>query len=179
MDLLINELTNKFVEKIPKDDPDKEELIKNFRNYIENTIEVIKNSSSKFISQDEEMIIKTIQVEADMIINSDLITIKQKLLRDNNLFKVQAISRNAFQLACDKVDGKGIDNKINIDSIIESLEKFKEQIKPCNQSLANSLISEAILDLNLLNRTDFKITSLRINRYLNLKNRYDGNEEET
>lgn len=162
MDLLINELTSKFARTISDDEKEKEELIGAFKEYLQMSIDTIINSNSKFINKSFEGIKDILVFETDRILDMDIVSTKQLLLRDLNLEKIQKIAKEVFEQAKQKLEGKKIVESQKTQQKLEKLSELLEGVKSYNQDIAKELISETILDLKFLDNPDTEIFSLRL-----------------
>lgn len=160
MDLLVDELTNKFAKTISDDDNEKDELVKAFKVYLKKSIDMA--NSSKYVNKSTEEIARFLNCKTEMFGAMDIIVKKQFLLRDTKLEEINRISKEIFDLASQKLSGKEINEKKNIEQEVETMKTLLNDVRPYNEKFAKKLISEAVLDLNFLDKPNTNVLSLRL-----------------
>ena len=157
----IESLLIEFKRSVPENE---KELIREFKKYMENTLEDIKSDD---LELDENLTKRVLKRTADYIINlPDLDSKKREIIYDNNFEEVRMISGKIFKEACKVLRGEKQKVGENIE-VEKELEKIKEKIKDVqkyNLKQAEELLSEAYLDVEFIKNPNTDICSLRIGR---------------
>lgn len=173
MEAEINErifkLTKEFKGKIPSEDEDYEILINEFKRYLEDTVQIIKNSDDKFTSKNPETIKLILERTAKRFFMYDIKSIKQTLLKDDAFDSLVTKSLKIFEIAKMKTEKKAIKVEYNVNNEIDEMKKMLESVKDYNQDSAKKILSEAFVDLKFIEEENSDIMSLRMGHFLREK----------
>lgn len=166
LDDLIEKLTNDFKKK---NNISEEYIILAFKKYLKH---FVKNK--EYFSPDEVENIKRQLIFSSNYINSlqNVYFIKSELIYDKNLEIIRESSMKIFNEAIRVLNGIGITQNIIVDEELRKIREAFKSVEIFNKEVANSLYSEAILDMNYINYPNTNIISLRLGReYRRLKNK--------
>ncbi len=169
----ILELTKKFSNIIPRGEQDAVNLVKEFKKYLENAVEIIKEMESPNVGKDVDSIKSILDITASNFLESDINYLKHELLEDKAFEIIREKSLNLYDIAQKKADKKAIDTKLNIEEEEEKIINLLDEVKDYNKNEAKQLVSEAILDAKYITTKNCDITSLRLGQYI----RYMSEEE--
>lgn len=156
----------RFVKKFSMTIPSDEQiLLKNFEKYLFSTIKEIEDSDNKYIKKDKESVIMYLSDIAERLIEIDLESKKQELLKDKNFEKIMNISVGVFHKAKKVVMNGNIE--VEETEITEkNLINLLGDVKPHNIEKARELVSETILDIRFIKNPNTNVLSLRIGRFM-------------
>ena len=162
---ITEELLKKFEEKI-SNDTDKQELIDAFKNYIESSKKQIQESGISLTEENREIIKSILNRVSNRIYQKDINNIKHEFLRDEIYQSLRNKSIDIFEDARLKARNGLKNNKYNTEEEIKNIEKMLKEVKPYNMEYAKKLASEAIIDLQFIEKENPKLASLRIARFI-------------
>ena len=174
---IINEYMNNFEKSIPKDEPEKNELMVAFRRYLNILLEVILEGNIEQKNNKEEIIRKKIDFVVNDLKNMDIISIKKELKMDEALEDIRTKSGTFFVLARSRLNGETIKEELNQEKEQHEMEELLKKVRPYNKKEAQQLVSEGILDLNYAINPNSDVTSLRLGHIINYQNAERKNEE--
>jgi len=158
---LIIELTRQFEKSIPDDEKDKAELVNQFKNYMEKERD---NASRNIVVRSSSYLMeKMLRSKANQLIETDIITKKKSLLKDENFEELMQRSIQAFEIAKKTLlAGDRVVKEINSVELIEEVKELRDSVRDFNQKDARAICSETILDINLMACPGANMVSLRI-----------------
>ncbi len=158
---LIEKLCKEFKKGIIESN---EELEKAFKNILKQHFDNLKKDNNK---SKEEIIAIIISIAEDLI-NADLETRKQILLKDIYYEKIKKISYSIFSQAVQIFsENKQIINDSRYDKrLIDEMIEYKGQVEEYNIKEADKLISEALLDWHYIQNPKIKVYSFRFANYM-------------
>ena len=162
MNVIIDQLTNDLEKLIPNEEKEKEELLNGFKKYLNIAVEYIKNSGEKAVNNVDDLINKILKMRADMIFQMNILEMKQYLIEDQALLKLQEKSYEIYETAAKKLLGENNLKEYNTDLEIKKMEDLEKDIRDFNQERVKELISETVLDLCFLDGTNAGLFSLRL-----------------
>lgn len=171
---LISELIFEFEKIVPKEEKD---LIKIYREHIKKLINSAKYSS---IPHDDKDVEDMFRYELQRFKKMSIEEIKNEIIIDESFEKIQSFSRKAFVKALKVLDGEKVDAKTSTE-LRKELNKINKEIgkvKEDNMKEAKRLLSEAILDVQFVEKASTKLTSLRIWHEIERRRSCEENERD-
>lgn len=162
---IIDEYVNNFEKTISKDDAEKEELVNEFKNYLNYLLEIFLENEK--IEKDEESIKSWINFKTRHFKDMSTTELKRRLLKDNALEDIKEKSCSFFRLAQKRINGEDIEIKLDKEKETEKIQEELKNVKPYNIEIAKQYILEGILDLNYAINPDSNVTSLRLGHIIN------------
>lgn len=171
---LISELVIEFEKIVPEEEND---LIQIYREYIKELINSAKYSS---IPQDYKDVEEMLRYELKRFKKMNIDEIKNEIIIDESFERIQSFSRKAFVNALKVLDGEKVESNTiaEIKQELESIEKEMEKVREDNMKEAKKMLSEAILDVQYVEKPFTKLTSLRIGHEIEERRRMNENERD-
>ena len=163
-DELINSCVETFKKKYVELDNN---LLLNYKEYLEKIVIAINDSKLSFVKKDEESIKKLLKYKSDYIMDlPDLDSVKREIVYDKNLETVRMTSIKIFGEALRILRNIPPENEQEFD-VEEEMKKIEEAMKyvePYNMDIAIQYRSEAILDAGFIKNPKTDYGSLRLGR---------------
>lgn len=173
----INIIVEDFVKKFKKDNPNCDKiLINQYEEYLKSSIVALQRTSLPWIKKDENTIRKILEADLIQLRGKSPDEITYRITSDEHYEKIRKISNKAYNLAVRVLQGEKIE--------IETINDLDREIKECEEDIlkvrekeksdAESLYSEAILDLHYIKTQSPEATSLRLG---NIMSRMKGDRD--
>ena len=169
----IDELVEKFGEKIPKGEKQRDNLMQKFENYLYFTVNNIKDDTKTSNKNRINYIKSELDKKANNFFEEDISSIK-KDLEDSAYERIKKNSMNIFNSAKKQVDGNLENSNINIKQENKELKELLDNVKDYNRDSAEYLIEETRKDLKYINNKNNKTNSLRLNQYMENRSIEEG-----
>ena len=101
----------------------------------------------------------------------NLISKLENELEDKNFKEIRRMSAQYFELAKKKIDGKDINENVDTSKEIQKLGELLQKVNSYNKKKAQELVSETVLDINFISKSNVNVSSLRLYHYINSKRR--------
>ena len=165
---MIERLENDFKKMNPKSDND---LGIKFKEYLTKRIEDLR---SAYPNEQENVYMKIIENDAQNIINDDILSIKRKLIKDDNFENIKKCSNKLFKMAIatnSKKTKKMQYNVTDINNDVANMKKCIKNVQDFNKVEAKKLVSEGILDSKYILNPNTQMFSLRMWRFISKNKR--------
>ena len=166
--MLVDDLVNRFLSTLPKDDEDREELLSSFQRYL---AEQRERLSQKFLAGKSELFMdQELRRCGEKLIDAELDEKKRRLVRDESLEMLRSMSERYFELAKRTLQtGKrrAIDTKAgSMEAVTARVRALEESVRDFNRAEAGELASCIAMDCHFVSVPGSRRVSIRVADYV-------------
>ena len=167
----IEQMIDEFRKKVSGHEKE-DDLVNGFSNAIMITYEELnskKDQDNGFFKVDDNLIRKVLESFSRRHMQMDEESLCREFVKDIAFDKVRRASNKIGNIAVGVSQGKTFNKKIDRETVISKFDKLLDNVLDFNKAQAESLVSEAVLDLAYIENPEIDTVSFRLSHILRQK----------